>query len=124
MIMLRVFIDTLSKVSSEDIENVNVQYLSIMDKIKNPNDFNHFKEYINKCLELNDRIVILSKVALPIFENKENIKCYITPLNDKGMNLVLKQILYYREEDFQEVENRIDRFLELFGVIYYTALRV
>ena len=122
--MLRVFIDTLSKVSSEDIENVNVQYLSIMDKIKNPNDFKHFKEYINKCLELNDRIVILSKVALPIFENKENIKCFTTPLNDKGMNLVLKQILYYREEDFQEVENRIDRFLELFGVIYYTALRV
>lgn len=122
--MLRVFIDTLSKVSSEDIENVNIQYLSIMDKIKNTNDFNHFKEYINKCLELNDRIVILSKVALPIFENKENIKCYITPLNDKGMNLVLKQILYYREEDFKEVENRIDRFLELFGVIYYTAIRV
>ena len=55
--MLRVFIDTLSKVSSEDIENVNVQYLSIMDKIKNPNDFKHFKEYINKCLDLNDYIL-------------------------------------------------------------------
>ena len=122
--MLRVFIDTNSKVLSEDFESINVQYLSIIDKVNNEYEFNRFKEYIVKSLENGDKIIILSKIEIKPFIEHNNLVAIIAPLNDRGMELTLSQIQYYKNEELSVIREKLRHFLELFEFIYHALVSV
>lgn len=122
--MLRVFVDTIEKEESIYKENVNIQYLSLINKVKNKENFKRFKDYLNKCLNDSDYIIVLTKVDLKLSFKNENIKIFVIPLSSSGMELVVNQIVYYKDESLPVIESRIQSFLELFEALYYSIVGV
>ena len=122
--MLRVFIDTINKASSEDIEGINVQYLSIVDKLENEKDCSRFLDYIDRSISLGDQIIILSKTKFNLLFDSDNFRNILAPLDYQGMEILIKKIIKYKDQGLDKIEEEINKSLELFELFYYLLVGI
>lgn len=122
--MIRVFIDTINKASSEDIEGINVQYLSIVDKLENEKDCSRFLDYIDRSISLGDQIIILSKTKFNLLFDSDNFRNILAPLDYQGMDILIKKIIKYKNQGLDKIEEEINKSLELFELFYYLLVGI
>ena len=123
--MLRVFIDSDTKVSNEEYKHVNFQTLSFT-KLFQDSTFNNFKKLLIKYQNDHEDVLIITSI-----ENKRivtlkleetgltNVKLFCVCTSPKTIELVKKTILKYQNESIDIIIEYLNKLLEMHETIYY-----
>ena len=121
--MLRIIVDSIDKIDNEFIDDVNIQYMSIETITKDSKALLKFLNYIDRYLSNGDKVIIISlffnKVITSTFENGENIRVINSLLPEKGINMLIQEILKYKNESLDFIEKKITYLVEVFDLCFY-----
>ena len=125
--MLRVILDTKNEASEKNIGNVNIQRTSNANIFSDEKSINRFKNYLNKCLEDQDKILVISFMDglydYSTFEiNNENIKFLKLILTEKSTNFVVAQVIENQNESLDKIEEKIAEIEEVFSLFFLSLM--
>ena len=125
--MLRVILDTKNEASEKNIGNVNIQRTSFANIFSDEKSINRFKKYLNKCLEDQDKILVISFMDglydYSTFEIKnENIKFLKLILTEKSTNFVVAQVIENQNESLDKIEEKIAEIEEVFSLFFLSLM--
>lgn len=125
--MLRVILDTKNEASEKNIGNVNIQRTSFANIFSDEKSINRFKKYLNKCLEDQDKILVISFMDglydYSTFEIKnENIKFLKLILTEKSTNFVVAQVVENQNESLDKIEEKIAEIEEVFSLFFLSLM--
>lgn len=125
--MLRVILDTKNEASEKNIGNVNIQRTSFANIFSDEKSVNRFKKYLNKCLEDQDKILVISFMDglydYSTFEIKnENIKFLKLILTEKSTNFVVGQVIENQNESLDKIEEKIAEIEEVFSLFFLSLM--
>lgn len=125
--MLRVILDTKNEASEKNIGNVNIQRTSFANIFSDEKSINRFKKYLNKCLEDQDKILVISFMDglydYSTFEiNNENIKFLKLILTEKSTNFVVAQVIENQNESLDKIEEKIAEIEEVFSLFFLSLM--
>jgi len=125
--MLRVILDTKNEASEKNIGNVNIQRTSFANIFSDEKSVNRFKKYLNKCLEDQDKILVISFMDglydYSTFEiNNENIKFLKLILTEKSTNFVVAQVIENQNESLDKIEEKIAEIEEVFSLFFLSLM--
>ena len=125
--MLRVILDTKNEASEKNIGNVNIQRTSFANIFSDEKSVNRFKNYLNKCLEDQDKILVISFMDglydYSTFEiNNENIKFLKLILTEKSTNFVVAQVIENQNESLDKIEEKIAEIEEVFSLFFLSLM--
>lgn len=125
--MLRVILDTKNEASEKNIGNVNIQRTSFANIFSDEKSVNRFKKYLNKCLEDQDKILVISFMDglydYSTFEiNNENIKFLKLILTEKSTNFVVGQVIENQNESLDKIEEKIAEIEEVFSLFFLSLM--
>lgn len=125
--MLRVILDTKNEASEKNIGNVNIQRTSFANIFSDEKSINRFKNYLNKCLEDQDKILVISFMDglydYSTFEiNNENIKFLKLILTEKSTNFVVAQVIENQNESLDKIEEKIAEIEEVFSLFFLSLM--
>lgn len=125
--MLRVILDTKNEASEKNIGNVNIQRTSFANIFSDEKSINRFKKYLNKCLEDQDKILVISFMDglydYSTFEiNNENIKFLKLILTEKSTNFVVGQVIENQNESLDKIEEKIAEIEEVFSLFFLSLM--
>jgi len=125
--MLRVIIDSKNIASDETINGVNIQKVSLSNIVNNINRLMSFKKYLQKCLLEGDSIIIITFIDL-YFTNKEvnskieNLKIINTTLTEKSTELIINEIIKYKDESLEYIDVKIKKLEEMLELIFISIM--
>ena len=125
--MLRVIIDSKNIASDETINGVNIQKVSLSNIVNNINRLMSFKKYLQKCLLEGDSIIIITFIDL-YFMNKEvnskieNLKIINTTLTEKSTELIINEIIKYKDESLEYIDVKIKKLEEMLELIFISII--
>ena len=125
--MLRVILDTKNEASEKNIGNVNIQRTSFANIFSDEKSINRFKKYLDKCLEDQDKILVISFMDglydYSTFEIKnENIKFLKLILTEKSTNFVVAQVIENQNESLDKIEEKIAEIEEVFSLFFLSLM--
>ena len=125
--MLRVILNTKNEASEKNIGNVNIQRTSFANIFSDEKSINRFKKYLNKCLEDQDKILVISFMDglydYSTFEIKnENIKFLKLILTEKSTNFVVTQVIENQNESLDKIEEKIAEIEEVFSLFFLSLM--
>ena len=125
--MLRVILDTKNEASEKNIGNVNIQRTSFANIFSDEKSVNRFKKYLNKCLEDQEKILVISFMDglydYSTFEiNNENIKFLKLILTEKSTNFVVAQVIENQNESLDKIEEKIAEIEEVFSLFFLSLM--
>ena len=125
--MLRVILNTKNEASEKNIGNVNIQRTSFANIFSDEKSVNRFKKYLNKCLEDQEKILVISFMDglydYSTFEIKnENIKFLKLILTEKSTNFVVAQVIENQNESLDKIEEKIAEIEEVFSLFFLSLM--
>lgn len=122
--MIRVFVDSFTKVDNEFIDNINIQTLSFEKLLSNDDSLSKFVKVLDKYSNDKDKIIIISllenKKLIKSVSNQllvnENIKIINSFLPEKSFNLFIKEIIKNQDQSLDFIEEKIYKIMELFEI--------
>lgn len=122
--MIRVFVDSFTKVDNEFIDNINIQTLSFEKLLSNDDSLSKFVKVLDKYSNDKDKIIIISllenKKLIKSVSNQllvnENIKIINSFLPEKSFNLFIKEIIKNQDQSLDFIEEKLYKIMELFEI--------